>query len=133
MTAMKEESPDIKAIKALIQAFFNSINEADTKALLSHFFPSANLTIIRQDPPLLPPADASTVSPGEGNAKLSVVMRTKIEDFVKLIEDGEKRRKGKPPGPKLHESPDLVRSIWRCSLHSILMLIVLLECNASEP
>lgn len=39
---------DIKAIKALIQAFFDSINAADPKALQSHFFPSAGLTIIRQ-------------------------------------------------------------------------------------
>lgn len=36
-----------------------------------------------------------------------MVIRTTIEQFVKLIEDGEKRRKGQPPGPVLHEAPDL--------------------------
>lgn len=96
---------DIRAIKALIQAFFDSINAADTKSLKSHFFPSAGLTIIRQDPPLDPGAsgDANT----DQDANLTVLIRTNIEQFVKLIEDGEKRRKGQPPGPVLLEWPEL--------------------------
>lgn len=135
MTATKAESPDVKAIKALIQAFFDSINSADTKALLSHFFASANLTIVRQDPPLPPQGDSSAASTplpsssnplaplsSAGGEKLTVVMRTTIEQFVKLIEDGQKRRKGKP-GPELHETPDLVCAFCfqSCSLASTLM------------
>lgn len=96
---------DIRAIKALIQAFFDSINAADTKALKSHFFPSAGLTIIRQDPPLDPEGSGDTNAAQD--AKLTVLIRTNIEQFVKLIEDGEKRRKGQPPGPVLHEWPEL--------------------------
>lgn len=112
MTAIESQNfEDIRAIKALIQAFFDSINAADTKALKSHFLPAANLTIIRQDPPLRAPADPEQrAAPGGGAAddeKLTVVIRTNIEQFVKLIDDGEKRRKGQPPGPVLHESPDL--------------------------
>lgn len=116
MTATKE-TPDIKAIKAAIQTFFDSINAADTKALLASFLPSANLTIIRQDPPRQPTADFPTLcSPSshplpsisdKDEAKLTVVLRTSIENFVQLIEDGQKRRKGKP-GPQLFEAPDLV-------------------------
>lgn len=110
MTAIESQNyEDIRAIKALIQAFFDSINAADTKALKSHFLPAANLTIIRQDPPL--PADpeqrADAAAAGGDDEKLTVVIRTNIEQFVKLIDDGEKRRKGQPPGPVLHESPDL--------------------------
>ncbi|USW49101.1 Putative NTF2-like domain superfamily protein [Septoria linicola] len=57
MTQIKTSSAefcDIQAIKSLIQKFFDAINDADTKALASHFFPNANLTIIRQDPPRAP-------------------------------------------------------------------------------
>ncbi|KAH8785279.1 hypothetical protein F5883DRAFT_514930 [Diaporthe sp. PMI_573] len=107
MTALEAHNfEDARAIKALIQAFFDSINAADTKSLRSHFLPAANLTIIRQDPPRPadPGAEGSTAADDE---KLTVVIRTTIEQFVKLIDDGEKRRKGQPPGPVLHESPDL--------------------------
>ncbi|KAJ4417244.1 hypothetical protein N0V82_006277 [Gnomoniopsis sp. IMI 355080] len=107
MTAINTTiTDDIRAIKALIQAFFDSINAADTKALASHFFPSAGLTIIRQDPPRDPEApggDASTAK----DEKLTVVIRTTIEQFVKLIDDGQKRRDGQPPGPVIHEWPEL--------------------------
>lgn len=107
MTAIDNKiTDDIQAIKALVQAFFDSINAADTKALASHFFPSAGLTIIRQDPPLDPEASGDTSS-GSHDEKLTVVIRTTIEQFVKLIDDGEKRRKGQPPGPVIHEWPEL--------------------------
>lgn len=107
MTALDLQfSEDTRAIKALIQAFFDSINAADTKALRSHFFPSAGLTIIRQDPPL-PPESSGDANASTQDEKLTVVIRTDIEKFIKLIEDGEKRRRGQPPGPVLHESPDL--------------------------
>ena len=106
MTAVEAHFEDSKAIKALIQAFFDSINAADTKSLKSHFLPAANLTIIRQDPPR--PADpAAAAATQDDDEKLTVVIRTTIEQFVKLIDEGEKRRKGQPPGPVLHESPDL--------------------------
>lgn len=110
MTAIEAQHfEDTRAIKALIQAFFDSINAADTKALKSHFLPAANLTIIRQDPPL--PADSEHLQEADGpdddKKKLTVVIRTTIEQFVKLIDDSERRRKGQPPGPVLHESPDL--------------------------
>lgn len=106
MTAIEAQHfEDSRAIKALIQGFFDSINAADTKALGSHFFPAANLTIIRQDPPLAPPGPERAA--GAPDDKLTVVIRTTIEQFVKLIDDAEKRRKGQPPGPVLHESPDL--------------------------
>lgn len=106
----QQHAQDVEAIKALIQAFFDSINAADPKALRSHFFPSAGLTIIRQDPPR--PAETSadadgSAGGGQEEEKLTVVMRTDIETFVKLIEDGERRRRGQPPGPVLHEAPDL--------------------------
>lgn len=104
MTAIDLELvDDIEAIKALIQAFFDSINAADPKALQSHFFPSAGLTILRQDPPRDPTTTTTTTSSSE---KLTAVIRTTIERFVKLIEDGQKRR---PPGegPVLREAPDL--------------------------
>lgn len=111
----RQQATDVEAIKALIQAFFDSINASDPKSLQTHFFPSANLTIIRQDPPR-PAEDASHSAPapaaaageeGEGEEKLTVVTRTDIETFVKLLEEGERRRKGQPPGPTLHEAPDL--------------------------
>lgn len=108
MTAVNaQESEDVQAIKALIQAFFDSINVADTKALQSQFFPSAGLTIIRQEPPLDPTTTRPVDAKAAQDAKLTVVIRTTIEQFVKLIDDGEKRRKGQPPGPVLHEWPDL--------------------------
>jgi hypothetical protein len=104
MTAVEaHEYEDSKAIKALIQALFDSINAADTKSLKSHFLPAANLTIIRQDPPR--PADPASAAADD--ERLTLVIRTTIEQFVKLIDDGQKRRKGQPPGPVLHESPDL--------------------------
>ncbi|KKY39496.1 hypothetical protein UCDDA912_g00479 [Diaporthe ampelina] len=107
MTAIEAQHfEDTKAIKALIQAFFDSINAVDTKALESHFLPAANLTIIRQDPPLPADPEQTAGAPGD-EKKLTVVIRTTIEQFVKLIDDSEKRRKGQPPGPVLHESPDL--------------------------
>lgn len=117
MTAVEtHDLEDTKAIKALIQAFFDSINAADTKSLKSHFLPAASLTIIRQDPPR--PADPAAEEGSGGNGggaaaaadddeKLTVVIRTTIEQFVKLLDDAERRRKGQPPGPVLHESPDL--------------------------
>lgn len=108
MTAIESQHfEDIKAIKALIQAFFDSINAADTKALRSHFLPAANLTIIRQDPPLPADPEQRTNTAQSDDEKLTVVIRTTIEQFVKLIDDSERRRKGQPPGPVLHESPDL--------------------------
>lgn len=149
MTATKDSS-DVEAIKKLISSFFDSINAADTKALLSHFWPCANLTIIRQDPPLPPPTDslaAATPQPSSSDAlsatlgadkeKLTVVMRVPIESFVKLIEDGQKRRKGKP-GPELHEKPDLVRShallYWRCShANAQAYLAGFNECELGPP
>ncbi|POS77492.1 hypothetical protein DHEL01_v204126 [Diaporthe helianthi] len=111
MTAVEAHKvEDTRAIKALIQAFFDSINAADTKSLKSHFLPAATLAIIRQDPPR--PADPAAGEGDNGAAaggdeKLTVVIRTTIEQFVKLLDDAERRRKGQPPGPVLHESPDL--------------------------
>lgn len=107
MTALDTNiTDDIRVIKALIQAFFDSINAADTKALASHFFPSAGLTIIRQDPPLDPEASSDAAITSQ-DAKLTVVTRTTIEQFVKLIDEGQKRRDGQPPGPVIHEWPEL--------------------------
>lgn len=106
MTAVDTPNAEaVQAIKALIQAFFDSINAADTKALQSLFFPGANLTIIRQDPPL--PAGSASSQHESKDAKLTVVMRTTIEKFIALINEGEKRRKDQPPGPVLLEAPDL--------------------------
>ncbi|CAN8106295.1 unnamed protein product [Discula destructiva] len=99
-----QASDDVRAIKALIQGFFDSINAADTKTLASHFFPSAGLTIIRQDPPLEPETSVASTSQ---DAKLTVVIRATIEQFVKMLDEGEKRRKDQPPGPVLHEWPEL--------------------------
>lgn len=109
MTAIEAyDFEDTRAIKALIQAFFDSINAADTKSLKSHFLPAASLTIIRQDPPRpVDPEEGSSGTSASDDEKLTVVIRTTIEQFVKLIDDSEKRRKGQPPGPVLHESPDL--------------------------
>lgn len=124
MTAIDLEHVDnVEAIKALIQAFFDSINAADAKALQSHFFPSAGLTIIRQDPPREPSSLSSSPSPlmssslsslstatcndaiASAPEKLTVVIRTTIENFVKLVEDGQRRRP--PGGPVIHEAPAL--------------------------
>lgn len=109
MTAVEaSEFEDTRAIKALIQGFFDSINAADTKSLETHFLPAANLTIIRQDPPRpADPAAEEGSSAAADDDKLTVVIRTTIEQFVKLIDESERRRKGQPPGPVLHESPDL--------------------------
>ncbi|ROW13357.1 hypothetical protein VPNG_05499 [Cytospora leucostoma] len=120
MTAIDAQLADeVKAIKALIQSFFDAINAADTRALQSHFVPSADLTIIRQDPPLphgTPISSSSSSSPGAGalatqvedeeEERLTVVIRTTIEKFIKLLDDDKKRREGRP-GPALHETPDL--------------------------
>lgn len=107
-----QHAEDVEAIKALIQAFFDSINAADPKSLQGHFFPSAGLTIIRQDPPRPDPEEQEAAAPSSSAAaaaeeKLTVVIRTDIERFVKLLEEGQKRREGQPPGPVLHEAPDL--------------------------
>lgn len=125
MTAIDAQlAEEVKAIKALIQSFFNAINAADTEALRSHFVPSAGLTIIRQDPPLPPHGTPSSPGAGAGagavatrdddgekeeekeEERLTVVLRTTIEDFIKLLDDDKKRRAGRP-GPALHEAPDL--------------------------
>lgn len=97
---------DVEAIKALIQAFFDAINAADTHALQSHFYPSAGLTILRQDPPRDPPPSSPSSSTTEKKESLTVVIRTTIENFVQLIDDAQRRR---PPGsgPVLHEAPAL--------------------------
>lgn len=119
MTELDQHHEDISAIKKLIQNFFNAINASDTKALGSHFFPTANLTIIRQEPPRNPspsyhpsfsgiPIPSTTISSSpasESNEKLQVVIRTTIEKFIFLIDEGQKHRK--PGGPVLDEQPDL--------------------------
>ncbi|KAF9739875.1 hypothetical protein PMIN01_02510 [Paraphaeosphaeria minitans] len=117
MTAIKE-TPDVAAIKALIQSFFDRINASDAKGLGTLFFPGANLSILRQDPAWDPVSDSlwgdvplHPITPGkveedDGKEEISVTLRTSIEKFVKMIEDGAKRRKGNP-GPKVHETPDL--------------------------
>jgi hypothetical protein len=104
MTGLKNKDKDAKAIKLLIQKFFDAINAADTDALGSHFFANANLTILRQEPPLpLLPTDSRVTTDKQD---IKVVMRTTIEKFIALLEDGKKRREGEP-GPELHEAPDL--------------------------
>lgn len=117
MTAIKENQ-DVQAIKALIQSFFDRINDSDAKGLGKLFIPNANLSIIRQDPARDPPSESLWSSvplprkatmnshSTEEKEKLTVVLRISVEKFVKMIEDGEKKRKGKP-GPKVHEVPDL--------------------------
>ncbi|KAL1610369.1 hypothetical protein SLS60_002036 [Paraconiothyrium brasiliense] len=118
MTAIKE-TPDIHAIKMLIQSFFDRINDSDAKGLGELFIAKANLTIIRQDPARDPlsnspwssltlPRNAATIChDDEEEEKLTVVLRTSIENFVKIIEDGEKRRDPTKPTTKVHEAPDL--------------------------
>lgn len=130
MTAIDaQHAEEVHAIKALIQAFFDAINAEDIKGLQAKFLPKANLTIIRQDPPL-PHGDhlaAAGGGGGEGGGaddsttntaaaaaeekdkdkeNLTVVIRTPIETFIKLLEDSQRRRRGRP-GPALRETPDL--------------------------
>ncbi|KUI61744.1 hypothetical protein VP1G_08906 [Cytospora mali] len=50
-------------------------------------------------------SDFGADAQGEDEEKLTVVIRTSIEEFVRLIEDGQKKRKGRLP--VLHETPDL--------------------------
>lgn len=103
---MSTAASESKSVKSLIDSFFAAINASDTKALQALFFPSASLTILRQDPPLPKPKSSSHQS-ADSN-KVTVVIRTDIEAFIKLIEEGEKKRKreGKK-GPELVETPDL--------------------------
>lgn len=122
MTAIKE-TPEVHAIKALIQSFFDRINTSDAKGLATLFLPNANLSILRQDPARDPAFDppwssiplprndpATSPDAEEDEEKITVVLRTSIEKFVEIIEDGEKKRKGKP-GPKVHETPDLEATV----------------------
>ncbi|KIW01197.1 uncharacterized protein PV09_07246 [Verruconis gallopava] len=111
------------AIKSLISSFFDAINAADTQALQALFVEQAHVVIVRQDPPLPPPSCLNeSVSPkhrcegkpgresaprGAGEETLTVVIRTSIERFVKLLEEGKKRREGRPV-PVIDEKPDLV-------------------------
>jgi hypothetical protein len=101
---MISSDANTQSVKALIESFFSAINASDNKALQSLFFPSASLAIIRQDPPL--PQNSPPPPPDEN--KITVVMRTNIETFIKLVEEGERKRKreGKK-GPELVETPDL--------------------------
>ncbi|SMR41895.1 unnamed protein product [Zymoseptoria tritici ST99CH_1A5] len=101
MTATKEPA-SAAGVKSTIEAFFDAINAEDTKALQARFHPKAGLTIIRQDPPL-PPDGSRTPTP---DSRISAVNTFSIEQFIALIEEGQKQRKGKP-GPKLHEAPAL--------------------------
>lgn len=108
MTTVNDQaSDDVQAIKAVIQAFFDAINAADTKALATQFTPSANLTIFKQTPPLDFGTSVDAKTSSEDEAKLTVVVRATIEEFVKVIDEGQKRREGQPPGPVLHEWPEL--------------------------
>lgn len=141
MTQMKE-SADIRAIKSLIQDFFDAINAADTKALGHTFLSNGTLAIIRQDPPRNPTSGGSGSGSGEEqenhypqyaavptptgppptgsdedrsatttaseDQKISVVMRSSIENFIKLLDDAsKKRREGGAPDLKIVETPDL--------------------------
>lgn len=122
MTQTKYNDEDISAIKALIQAFFDRVNDNDPQGLQTLFVPNADLTIIRQDPPAPPPSISMwsclpTPPPmaprkEEADEKLTVVLRITIEKFVKMVEDGNKKKKkdGKPPVPNVHEVPDLDRT-----------------------
>lgn len=147
MTQMKE-SADIRAIKSLIQDFFDAINAADTKALGHTFLPNGTLAIIRQDPPRNPTSgsgssgsgtgtgtaeqedyypqyaalptptgppptgsdnhDSNTTTTASEEQKISVIMRSSIEKFIKLIDEASrKRREGGAPDLKIVETPDL--------------------------
>lgn len=114
MTAV-QDLKDVEAIKALIRSFFDAINASDPKALQALCAPKTNLTIIRQDPPRPPPAHSRWAELPqaqvrvskvvEKDEKITVVLRCDIETFVKLIEDGNKRRHGRLP--EIHEAADL--------------------------
>ena len=119
MTQMKKETPDVQAIKALIQKFFDAINDADTKALGTNFeSPDATLTIVKQDPPLnpsssnypqytsIPTPPAATSSSSTEEKSVKVVIRTTIERFIALLDAGKKRREGQPD-LNIKETPDL--------------------------
>jgi ketosteroid isomerase-like protein len=120
MTQIKEPL-DVRAIKALIQTFFDAINDADTKALEATFAdPTSTLTIVKQDPPLPPAAKgydqfASIPVPEAAPAQqereqeaetAKVVMRVTIDAFCQLIEKGKKKWEGRPD-LHIHEQPDL--------------------------
>ncbi|KAK4626958.1 hypothetical protein CLAFUW4_04339 [Fulvia fulva] len=117
MTAIKDARlyDDIEAIKALIQAFFDRVNNNDPQGLQHLFVPSAHLTILRQFPDLAPPQTSpwselpqpSLTSTTSNEQKISLVYQSSIEAFIKLIEDGNKRKDPKKPVPKVHEVPDL--------------------------
>lgn len=121
MTQLPDHHADITAIKSLIQHFFDAINASDTKALGTHFFPTATLTIIRQEPPRnpsssyypqyasLPVPKTQSSSTSSKDEKLEVVMRTTIEKFIALLDEGQKHREP-GQGPVLHEAPDLERT-----------------------
>lgn len=117
MTATKDID-DIEAIKTLIQAFFDRVNENDPPGLQNLFVPNAHLTILRQDPPLPPPdssAAASLPQPAHpahsqtsADPKISLVYQSPIESFIKMLEDSERRKKpSDKPVPKVHEMPNL--------------------------
>ncbi|GIZ42501.1 hypothetical protein CKM354_000576700 [Cercospora kikuchii] len=125
MTQIKD-SPEVKAIKALIQAFFDAINAADIEGLGTYFAPEANLTIIRQEPPRAPSSESTSSYPqfavipspaptsaqrAQTDAKesLKVVIRTDIAHFLALLEEGRKRREGQPD-LQIFEKPDLERT-----------------------
>ncbi|EME82987.1 uncharacterized protein MYCFIDRAFT_203473 [Pseudocercospora fijiensis CIRAD86] len=117
MTQLTHEASDAQSIKSLISTFFDAINNVDIKALENCFTDeNANLVILRQDPPRQPSASnypqyrsvpTTKEKDGKGEEKIEVVIRTSIEKFISLIRDGEKRRRGQPHQPILHESPDL--------------------------
>ena len=104
---------DTRAIKALIQAFFDSINTADTKGLKSHFLPAANLTIIRQDPPR--PADSA--ADGDAPAGSQDAYAPGLGEQTGCDSEGG-------PVPKSQSFENHVRIhgtyIWKSSLASIL-------------
>jgi hypothetical protein len=120
MTELQGHADDTVAIKTLIQKFFDAINASDPQTLATHFFATANITIIRQEPPRAPDASyhaayANLPLPPQAKVersqtgqdeKLQVVIRTTIEKFVALLEEGQKHRKP-GQGPILHEAPDL--------------------------
>ncbi|KAF2170171.1 hypothetical protein M409DRAFT_51921 [Zasmidium cellare ATCC 36951] len=119
MTATKDLD-DIEAIKGLIQAFFDRVNANDPPGLQALFVPNAHLTILRQDPPRPPPPSSSgaylpqppTPTPikeqEEQDNKISLIYQSTIEAFIKLIQDGNRRKKpGDKPVPTVHEVPNL--------------------------
>lgn len=116
MTATKDIE-DVEAIKALIQAFFDRVNDNDPAGLQALFVPNANLTILRQDPPRPPPSSSFAVSlplpsqtsppSSEAKEKISQIFQSSIESFIKMIEDGNKRKKPGQPVPTVHEVPNL--------------------------